>query len=211
MLDARPESASQLDFVQIADFSSHDVFRDAVKDVDSIIHVASVSLRAFSDPEHDWFSMNLDILLTPRKPFSYSVGDNEKELVLPAINGVKAILNAAKSQPSIKRVVVTSSFASVLDVSKPVGPGFTYTGKDWNPLTYEESVDPKTSAVVAYRGSKKFAELAAWEFVEKEKPGFDIVTLCPPMSRRCCGRRRAVRDMCPLRRKSSPMKLRQRL
>jgi nucleoside-diphosphate-sugar epimerase len=57
-----------------------------------------------------------------------------------------------------------------------------YTAKDWNPLTYEESVNPRTSAVVAYRGSKKFAELAAWEFLEKEKPRFDIVTLCPPMT-----------------------------
>lgn len=49
-------------------------------------------------------------------------------------------------------------------------------------MTYEESIDPNASAVVAYRGSKKFAELAAWEFVEKEKPNFDIVTLCPPMT-----------------------------
>lgn len=49
-------------------------------------------------------------------------------------------------------------------------------------MTYDESIDPNASAVVAYRGSKKFAELAAWEFIEKEKPKFDIVTLCPPMT-----------------------------
>lgn len=35
--------------------------------------------------------------------------------------------------------------------------------------------------MVAYRGSKKFAELAAWDFVKNEKPQFDLVTLCPPM------------------------------
>ena len=101
---------------------------------------------------------------------------------MPAINGVKAILEAAKSNPSITRIVLTSSFASVLNVDRKAPPYFTYTGDDWNPLTYEESVDPATSAVIAYRGSKKFAELAAWNFVKTEKPSFDLVTLCPPMT-----------------------------
>lgn len=76
---------------------------------------------------------------------------------------------------------MTSSFASVIDASKNPGPEFTYTGADWNPLTYEEAADPKTSAVVAYRGSKKFAELEAWNFMSREKPSFDLVALCPPM------------------------------
>lgn len=87
----------------------------------------------------------------------------------------------------MRRVVLTSSFASVIDASKTPGPEFTYTGEHWNPLSYTESVDPATSAVVAYRGSKKFAELAAWEFMQGEgnnnnKPPFDLVTLCPPMT-----------------------------
>lgn len=93
-----------------------------------------------------------------------------------------SILEAAAASPKIKRVVLTSSFASVLDVNRKAPPYFTYTGEDWNPLSYEESIDPKTSAVVAYRGSKKFAELKAWEFVKERKPGFDLVTLCPPMT-----------------------------
>lgn len=29
--------------------------------------------------------------------------------------------------------------------------------------------------------SKTFAEKAAWEFVEKEKPNFTIATMCPPL------------------------------
>lgn len=91
-------------------------------------------------------------------------------------------MEAAASNPKIKRVVITSSFASVLDVNRKAPPYFTYTGKDWNPLTYEESIDPSTSAVVAYRGSKKFAELEAWEFVKEQNPSFDIVALCPPMT-----------------------------
>src|SRR5689334_13365391 len=76
------------------------------------------------------------------QPFTYDTKDNEKELIIPAINGVVSILEAAATSPKVKRVVLTSSFASVLDVARKAPPYFTYTGEDWNPLTYEESIDP---------------------------------------------------------------------
>lgn len=112
---------------------------------------------------------------------TYNTTNNEKELILPAIHGVKSILEAAAATPTMKRIVLTSSFASVVDIKRKAPPYFTYTGEDWNPLTYEEAIDPSTDAVVAYRGSKKFAELAAWNFIKEIKPHFDLVTLCPPM------------------------------
>lgn len=102
-------------------------------------------------------------------------------MILPAINGTKSVLRAAASNPLIQRVVITSSFASVIDIDRKAPPHFTYTAEDWNPLTLAEAVDKTSSAVVAYRGSKKFAELAGWEFVKKENPRFGLVTLCPPM------------------------------
>jgi nucleoside-diphosphate-sugar epimerase len=125
-------------------------------------------------------------LTTPShlQPLTYTTTNNETELLLPAINGVLAILTAAARQPrnTIRRVVLTSSFASVMDAARTAPPYFTYTASDWNPLTYAESAAPTTSAVIAYRGSKKFAELAAWDFVRDRKPAFDIATLCPPMT-----------------------------
>ncbi|GKU07930.1 dihydroflavonol-4-reductase [Fusarium langsethiae] len=156
MIDARPDFHDKLDFVQIADFETPGVFADAIKDIDAVIHVAS--------------------------PFTYDTKDNEKELIVPAINGVESIFQAAASSPKVNRIVITSSFASVLDAERKAPPYFTYTGNDWNPLSYQESIDPRTSAVVAYRGSKKFAELKAWELTAREKPSFDLVTLCPPMT-----------------------------
>jgi hypothetical protein len=42
MLSARPNYTSKLDFVQIQDFEQTGVFDEAVKDVDAVIHVASV-------------------------------------------------------------------------------------------------------------------------------------------------------------------------
>ena len=144
----------------MADFTATASFRDAVRGVDGIIHVAS--------------------------PFTYDTSNNEEELVKPAIAGVKAVLQAAEQENKeggkVKRVVITSSFAAVLDAGRKAPPRFTYTAADWNPLSYEEAVSSETSAVVAYRGSKKFAELAAWEFVKEHNPSFDIVTLCPPMT-----------------------------
>lgn len=116
------------------------------------------------------------------QPLTYDTTDNEKELIIPAINGVKAILSAAARTGRVKRIVLTSSFASVIDVGKQPGAGFKYTSADWNPLTYEAACAPGTSAVVAYRGSKKFAELEAWNFIEQEKPSFNLVTFCPPMT-----------------------------
>ena len=67
--------------------------------------------------------------------------------------------------------------------ANPKNPGyFTYTGENWNPQTYEESAAPTTPAYIAYRGAKKYAEKAAWEFVDERNPPFDIVTLCPSMT-----------------------------
>lgn len=76
---------------------------------------------------------------------------------------------------------MTSSFAAVLDIDRNPPPDFVYTAEHWNPLSYETAIDPNSSSVVAYRGSKKFAELAAWGFIKERKPQFDLVTLCPPM------------------------------
>ena len=94
---------------------------------------------------------------------------------------MRSILEAA-TDSNVQRIVITSSFAAVMDINRKAPPYFTYTAEDWNPLTYEESIDPSTSAVVAYRGSKKFAELEAWNYIKEKKASFDIVTLCPPMT-----------------------------
>ena len=74
--------------------------------------------------------------------------------------------------------MITSSFASILDSSKGNWPGHTYSEADWDPITEEEAI---TNPVNGYRASKTFAEKAAWEFVEKEKPNFTLATMCPPL------------------------------
>jgi nucleoside-diphosphate-sugar epimerase len=91
------------------------------------------------------------------------------------------VLKAIKANnPSVKRVVITSSFAANIDYSKGYRPGYVYTEKDWNPMSTEEAKKSKDS-VAAYLVSKTIAERAAWDFVEHEKPNFSLVTLTPPM------------------------------
>jgi nucleoside-diphosphate-sugar epimerase len=48
-----------------------------------------------------------------------SVTDTKRDLLDPAIIGTTGILKAIKKNaPSVKRVVITSSFASIMDASK---------------------------------------------------------------------------------------------
>ncbi|KAI0007539.1 NAD(P)-binding protein [Xylariaceae sp. FL0662B] len=113
-------------------------------------------------------------------PFHYNWTDAKTELLDPAIKGTRSILEAVrKYAPSVRRVVVTSSFAAVLAEADLTNPAKTWSEADWNPSTYEDGVrgPPPTS----YRVSKKEAEKAAWDFVAAERPGFDLATVCPPM------------------------------
>jgi len=127
-------------------------------------------------------------------PFHFNVQDPVKDFLDPAIKGTTGILKAIKAYaPTVKRVVVTSSFAAIINTKNHAD---VYSERLWNPITWEEAQDPAQ----VYRGSKvrrsyayiisvviltcqfqTFAEKSAWEFVEKEKPGFDLVTINPPL------------------------------
>ncbi|KUJ08563.1 NAD(P)-binding protein [Mollisia scopiformis] len=147
---------SKLDFRIVEDIAQENAFDKAVQslpDLEAVIHTAS--------------------------PFHFNVTDTKKDLLDPAIIGTTGILKAIKNHvPTVKRVVITSSFASIIDGSKGTRPGYTYSEKDWNPVTLEEAVQNPANG---YRASKTFAEKAAWEFVEKEKPNFTVSTMCPPL------------------------------
>ncbi|KAI1637000.1 dihydroflavonol-4-reductase [Biscogniauxia mediterranea] len=154
MKAARPQYASLLDFYFIDDLNTPGVFDDAVKDVDGIIHIAS--------------------------PLNYTVQDYEKELILPAIQGVRSIMEAS-TNTDVKRVVMTSSFGAVLDMTKEESLPWTYSSQSWNPISYGEASAPSATPQDAYRGSKTYAEKEAWKFISEKKPQFDLVTLCPSM------------------------------
>lgn len=102
-----------------------------------------------------------------------------QDLLDPAVIGTTGILKSIKkSAPTVKHVVITSSFAAIINPSTGFWPGHVYSEEDWNPITVQEALE---NPVNGYRASKTFAEKAAWEFVEKEKPNFTVSTINPPM------------------------------
>lgn len=120
-----------------------------------------------------------EAVLHTASPFHFNVTDVQKDLLDPAIIGTTGILKSIKqSAPTVKRVVITSSFAAIVDPAKGFWPGHVYSEEDWNPITEEEARENPTAG---YRASKTFAEKAAWDFLEKEKPNFTIATINPPM------------------------------
>lgn len=114
-------------------------------------------------------------------PFHYDTTDFEKDLMIPAVRGSIAVLEAAKILGGIKRIVHTNSFVCIYDAAKGPQPGKVYTAEDWSPLTYEDGVNAPNPAV-AYRASKAVAERAAWKWMEENADaGFDLVGLNPGM------------------------------
>ncbi|KAK4867677.1 hypothetical protein LT330_001187 [Penicillium expansum] len=153
IIEAHPDvSNEKLSYVIVKDVAQDGAFDEAVK----------------SNPPFDY-------VLHTASPFHFNVQDPVKDFLDPAIKGTTGILNAIKEYaPTVKRVVITSSFAAMVNGKQHPK---VYSEKEWNPLTWEEAMDHSQ----VYRGSKTFAEKAAWAFVEKEKPNFDIATINPPL------------------------------
>ncbi|KAJ5963775.1 NAD-dependent epimerase/dehydratase [Penicillium vulpinum] len=153
IIEAHPEvSKKNLSYVVVKDVAKEGAFDKAIK----------------SSPPFDY-------VIHTASPFHYNVQDPVKDFLDPAIKGTTGILKAIKEYaPTVKRVVITSSYAAMVNGKQHPK---VYSEKEWNPVTWEEAMDHSQ----VYRASKTFAEKAAWAFVEKEKPNFDIATINPPL------------------------------
>ena len=148
-------SKPRLSYSIVKDMSQPGAFEEAVK----------------SDPP-------FEAVLHTASPFHYKAQDAKKDILDPAIVGTTGILNAIKdSAPSVKHVVLTSSFAAMMN---PDTPHKTFSEADWNPISWQDALN--SDGATAYRASKKFAETAAWEFVEKERPNFTLSIINPALA-----------------------------
>ncbi|KAG6864719.1 hypothetical protein C0991_007672 [Blastosporella zonata] len=144
----------KFEIVVVEDITKEGAFDEAVKDVDAIAHTAS--------------------------PL-YMTAASVDELIGPAVNGTISILKSAlKNGHGVKRVVLTSSIASVLTV----GSDKIFDENDWNELVLREIKEQGDAALgfSKYRASKTLAEKAAWEFYEQNKANlkWDLSVLNPP-------------------------------
>ena len=101
-------------------------------------------------------------------PYVIQVADPQRDLVDPAVTGTLAVLEACAKAPQVTRVVLTSSMAAVTDEPDD---SRVLTEADWN--------EKSTLRRNPYYLSKAMAERAAWTFVERERPKFDVVAVNP--------------------------------
>ncbi|ODQ50515.1 D-lactaldehyde dehydrogenase [Saitoella complicata NRRL Y-17804] len=137
----------KFEVVEVKDLVQDGAFDKAVAGVDGIMHIAS--------------------------PFHFNVQDPYKDLIDPAVKGTKSLLEAAhKHGDKVKRVIVTSSFAAMME---PHDAGYEFTEEDWN----HDSINHLDNPMHAYLASKSEAEKAAWKFIETEKPKFELAVINP--------------------------------
>ena len=98
--------------------------------------------------------------------------DDPDELIRPAVAGTVSVLSGIfRHAPSVRRVVITASCASVITKQDTFRVFDAQT--DWNDRAVEEvrakgrAADP----IDMYRASKTLAERAAWAFVEEHRGG----------------------------------------
>ncbi|KAF8343828.1 NAD(P)-binding protein [Cantharellus anzutake] len=147
------EFPGKFSYVIVEDIGKEGAFDEAVKNVDAVVHTAS--------------------------PFHLNATDPD-EYLTPAIKGTTGILETIlKYGQNVKRVVITSSAASIIH---PEPVGYVFTESDWNTHDPEVVKEKRgeAPAMNMYRASKVLAERAAWEFVKtKEGIKFDLVTILP--------------------------------
>ncbi len=146
LTDIAKNSTGQLAIFE-ADLLKVGSFNEAMEDCELVFHTAS--------------------------PFKMmGIKDAQKELIEPALNGTRNVLNAAKEISSVKRIVLTASVVSIhgdaADIQETQNGIFT--DKDWN-TTSTEKHRP-------YSYSKTIAEKEAWKIVETQEK-FDLVTVHP--------------------------------
>ena len=130
-----------------------------------------VDLDLGKDDGWDDAMAGIDILMHTASPFPLAAPKDENQLIRPAVDGTLRALHAAH-RAGIKRVVLTSSFASVMFAALPADRT-VYDERDWS--------DPNSATIDAYSKSKTLAELAAWDFVRDQAPDMALTTINPTM------------------------------
>src|SRR6056297_1458395 len=115
-----------------------------------------------------------ELVFHTASPFTTAVKDPQKELVDPALEGTRNVLESANRTPSVKRVVLTSSSAAIVGDTKDLLsiPGGTATEEDWNTTSSLEHQP--------YSYSKTLAEKEAWK-IHDEQNRWDLVVINPTL------------------------------
>ncbi|CAL0329404.1 unnamed protein product [Lupinus luteus] len=113
-----------------------------------------------------------DAVFHTASPVIFTVKDTQAELVDPAVKGTLNILKSCVKSPSLKRVVLTSSLASVIFNKELLTPE-AVADETW--FSHQDFF--REHMWQPYILSKTAAENAAWKFVKENN--IDMVTIHP--------------------------------
>jgi nucleoside-diphosphate-sugar epimerase len=114
-----------------------------------------------------------ELVIHTASPFFVTgINNPEEELIRPAKDGTRNVLESAKRTPTVKRVVLTSSVVAIYGDNADITltPGGVFTEKEWNTTS---SVEHQP-----YPYSKTIAEKEAWA-IAKEQDQWDLLTINP--------------------------------
>ncbi|KAN0110630.1 hypothetical protein V8E51_007017 [Hyaloscypha variabilis] len=94
---------------------------------------------------------------------------------IPAVKGTVGILESVNKTTGIKRVVITGSITSIT----PAAALMNETDQVIDENTEAEPVPSPAHYAVAYWNSKIASYQATKDYIAKEKPAFDVITLMP--------------------------------
>ncbi|CCM01888.1 uncharacterized protein FIBRA_03959 [Fibroporia radiculosa] len=149
------QDSDRLEIVVVEDMTKAGAFDEVVDGIDAIMHTAS--------------------------PLHYNAME-PSEIIVPAVLGTTRVLESALAHGNlVKRIVITSSCASVMQVQDTPR---VFSESDWNDAALAEVEEKGVLATqqTKYRASKILAERAAWEFTKENKDNisWDLVVLNPP-------------------------------
>lgn len=101
-----------------------------------------------------------------------SIRDAEQQLVRPALEGTRNVLSAVDQNPSVGRVVLTSSVVAIYGDNADMKGKACFTEADWNTTS---TLDHQP-----YNYSKTVAERAAWQ-IQQAQQRWDLVTIHPSL------------------------------
>ena len=152
-LNASPED---YEFVVVPDITSLDAYKEAIKGAKYMVHIAS----PLGGPEKD------------------TTEEYRQFFIVPAVNAALAALEAAKTEPSVQRVVMTSSIAALIplaDLGRDHGENEWFTADNRAP----DDNGPYAASMHAYVASKANALNAAEAWMKENNPSFDFVKIHP--------------------------------
>jgi len=143
-----------LELVAVPDLGAKGAYDEAVKGVSAILHIAYVT-KIVPDPN---------------------------EVITPSVNGIKAVINAAIREPSVREVVFTSSALSASPLIQKEDNG-TVGRYSWNDAALRAAWAPPpygiSHAIANYPASKVAAEKEVWRSVKEEKLHFTVNVVSP--------------------------------